>query len=527
MSEDNEEIAKAMYELNTTMLNIKNNIASQINSKTKNVLNSIADYQTQGTNIPSFLSNYSANNLITNAPILLDELYADDAMVTKMINLLVEAPYKTAPKIQTDLLSANDLNDLQLKFANIYFPEFRNAYKTALLYGGSYLVMNFYNDEMLKEGKTLQYNTNIDDIKQGDYFEISAHSPWQIINRKFLSLNGIGLNTQNKLDTQIKYLTQVFNVDDKNAQNLLTNEQNTKTQILEGNYMFSGMAGVQLLGKIIDDTRIIRIINGDGFLPDYIASRIVNRGMGLSILESVDEDLRRYQTAVQTILDLLKAPLVRNLTIDNLSMGDFNGQGAAKIRETIQHFKNFLETGVLISDGKTNYSQLQTSFNGVIEIVTFLKNAFIEKAGIPLNIWMGEGASGLNATGQDVEKQWQERILTEQNRSKMQVTEVVKHLAKSQYGVNLTDISIQYNNDIGNDEVKQKRKDGLIKNLIDTQTLFNGAISKAKLIQILNNGEVFDINLEAIDVNENIDSNLEQDNNKNQNFLNLVNADSE
>jgi hypothetical protein len=441
-------------------------------------------------------------NLVTNNPFVLDELFAQNAMVKKAVDLLVEATYKHPPLIQTDLLSADELQDLQNKFNTVYFEEFKVAKQQCLLYGGSYIVINFYDPTKQNES-SVNFSKNVDSIKKGDIFEITAHSPWQIVNRKFLNLNGVALRNKLNKEQQKQLLDTLFGSETKiNQTEENTNEPNVEKIVpYTNNYMFTGLAGAGMVNKPIDDSLILPITNGN-FVPDNISTQLINRGMGLSVFESVDDDLMKYEKALKTVLDLLQAPLVRHLAVDNLQQLFTQGVGNELLKQTIEAFNNMCnQEGIMITDKESSYTQTQTTFAGIIDIINFLKNAFVEKLGIPLNIWNGEGSSGLNATGEDVDKQWSERIITEQNKSKVCVAQIVKYLAKAQYGIDLTDIAIEYNNNYTeSDKVKQDKKDGLIKNLIDVQTVLHGKLSTSKIVQILNNYDVFGIDIELNDI---------------------------
>jgi hypothetical protein len=282
-------------------------------------------------------------------------------------------------------------------------------------------------------------------------------------------------------------------------------------------YSFTALAGT-LRGDINES--LVLTMKHDVFTPYYTGTRLINRWSGFSILESVDEDLRRYEEALRVMTEIQKVPLIRQIQIPDLAAAMMNNASASKVEEAIQKVKNAItQHGFMPTDKDVAINQIQTSFTGLIEIIQFLKNAFIEKIGIPLNIWNGEGSSGLNATGEDIDRQWTEKLVIEQNKSKVILHKIGVLLARATFGIELTDLKIEYNNNYNETEqTKQAKKDAIIKNIGDLQTIVQGKLSTKKIVQIVNNANIFGEDIEI----DNIEEGVSQTSNQ-ANFLNLAN----
>lgn len=510
MNENNQD--NINIELNTLEFYVKR-LVNRVASDKKDVLNStgmVSTYKQSGWDA-SFqsLANNTPWNLITNNQVLLDMVYSQNGMVKKMLDTITNGAFKLPPMLQTTLIEADDLKVLQDIF-NEFFNEYRNSQKQVALYGGAFLVLSYGKtkaDLFNFEDKYLQ------DIQEGDIVNLNVFSPWQILhlqqyNTEYINSINILTNTKQTSAFDDFILTQKENV-----------KQCEDADVIDAScpYSFTSLAG-RLKGGKIHNSLVIPLKN-DVFVPYYTGMRLINRWAGFSFLESIDEDLKRYEKIIAMTEKLLEVPLIRQVQVPDLAKMAMTTQGASKIRETTQLIKSFAEDGMAVTDEGVNFSQMQTSYSGLTDIITFFKNSLIEKAGIPLNIWNGEGASGLNATGEDVDKQWTERIITEQNKSKNVLLFLARVLGKAKFGIDLTDLQIEYHNVYNEtEETKQAKKDAIIKNLTDIQGIVGGRLSKDKALQIINQAKVFDIDIELEDVNEE-----QQPQDNAQSFLNIVN----
>lgn len=492
---DNKLEATKLNTLHTLIdLMCKQNIKTNEVKNSAYPMNGVSNYRTNGFKLPF----NTPMNLLTNNQVLLDYLHTQNGMVKKAIDIKVDSAFKMPPKIKTTMISEEDVENLQNLF-NEFFNEYKNAVKQTLLYGGAFLVFSF--------GKTkdelFNFNKNIDEIEEGDIVQLNVFSPWQILDSKQYNIQYVNqlniASSDNQQNAFFEFLeTQKTNVK-KIQQNL---QEDNIISITNSRYSFTSLSG--LLQGAIDESLILKLKN-DVFTPYYTGIRLINRWCGFSLLESVDEDLQRYEEALRVMVEIQKVPLIRQVQIEDFAKQSMNQLNKTAIDNVIEKVKNSLRNdGLMITDKDVAVQQLQTSFAGLIEIINFLKNSFIEKIGIPINIWNGEGASGLNATGEDVDRQWNEKIIIEQNKSKSVLHKIVRILAKATYGIDLTDLKIEYSNNYNETEqTKQIKKDAIIKNLADIQNIVGGNLKKSKVLQIVNNANIFEQDIELEDVIEN------------------------
>lgn len=491
-------------------------------ARTQDVKNSLGDasglssYKNNGFN-NNFLSQFNTPiNLLTNNAVLLDYLQTQNGMVKKAIDIKVESAFKMPPKLKTTMINEEDLERLQNIF-NEFFTEYKNATKQTLLYGGAFLVLSF--------GKTqeelLNFNKNIDELEEGDIVQVSVFNPWQILDNKQYNAGYINQLNIESLDKQrnafVEFLQSQKDNAKKVADDVLKQDNENVISLGKTRYSFTALAG--MLSGDINESLIMKMKN-DVFTPYYTGIRLINRWSGFSLLESVDEDLQRYEEALRVMTEIQKVPLIRQIAVPDLANMSMNTQG----QQLLDNLKNKItgalaQDNIMLTDKEVMVQNIATSFAGLIEIITFLKNAFIEKIGIPINIWNGEGASGLNATGEDVDRQWTEKLVIEQNKSKALLHKIASILAKATFGIDLTDLKIEYNNNYNETEqTKQAKKDAIIKNLGDLQNVLSGKLSSKKVVQIVNGANIFDEDIEV----ENIEEDAIPENN-NASFLNIAN----
>jgi len=509
--------------LNTQLETLNTLVDVLINAKATNEvknslgnMNGLLNYQNGSFN-KNVLSPFNTPiDLLTNNPVALDYLQTQNGMVKKAIDIRVESAFKMPPKLSTTMINEEDCQKLQNIF-NEFFNEYKNASKQTLLYGGVFLVLSF--------GKTpeelLNFNKKLSELQEGDTIQVNAFNPWQILDIKQYNVGYVNQVNIANIDKQHSAFIDFVQTQKKNAKRVAKNikeqEDNNVISLGKTRYSFTSFAGA-LSGDI--DQSLIMIMTNDAFTPYYTGIRLINRWSGFSILESVDEDLRRYEEALRVMTEIQKVPLIRQIQIPDLASMMMNNASASKVEEAIKKVSNAItQHGFMPTDKDVAINQIQTSFAGLIEIIQFLKNAFIEKIGIPLNIWNGEGASGLNATGEDVDRQWTEKLVIEQNKSKVILHKIAVLLAKAIFGIELTDLKMEYNNNYNETEqTKQAKKDAIIKNLGDLQTIVQGKLSTKKIVQIVNNANIFGEDIEV----DNIEEGANQTNDQ-ANFLNLAN----
>jgi len=511
-----QQMKEFLNEINYTIRNInsqtnifKNNIQTEIKNNSPYLL-----MQDQANTELKKLSELTSLDLITNMQYLLDYCYAQNAMVKKAIDLQVESAYEKAPIIKTDLLNPNDLQQLQKVFNAFFQYEFKESQKLNLLYGGVFLLMGVKQKD--KQNNEYTFNMNIDDISEGDSIVVTYFTPWQIIDRLAFTSKAIKEDMINNIqDQSIKeffenYKKSADTVESKNKpknknteQNFVIYDTDNNTQEIEeikpDRYFFSSQTPVDFVNRNINETLIFPVTNG--FAPYNVKNRLINKWCGLSIIETLDRDLRNYEEVVSLVMKLLQVPLIRQIKIPGLDEIFSRQDSERALDDQLGIILKKLKTdGVLITDGDTTTTQLQTAFTGLVDILTYLTNNFIEKSDIPLNIWRGEGASGMNASGDDVNLQWTKRLSIIQSNTKNVLERIVRCQAKTLYGIDLTDLSIEYDFSYNLSlQDRQFKKDGILKALQDLRNL-NVIIRDDKLINIINENDILGTQIEKSDL---------------------------
>ena len=175
-------------------------------------------------------------------------------------------------------------------------------------------------------------------------------------------------------------------------------------------YQFSGSSnGLQLR---IHHTRVLRF---DGIpLPDDIAS--TNGYWGLPILQRVYDAVKDAETATTTTGSMMHEAVVDVLSVKGLAGHLASPSGAEGIisRFRIGRFLKSMNNMLLIDKDTEEYHKEAQQFTALPDLITRYHHVAASAADVPATRLLGESAPGLNATGEQETRNYEERINADQ-----------------------------------------------------------------------------------------------------------------
>lgn len=233
--------------------------------------------------------------------------------------------------VVTDLMGRMDTLEVQTKF--------EEALTLARLYGGSVIILG----------------------------ALDGQQPDKPLNEDSVT----GIRFLNVLDRWQLYIAETY--DDALAQNFGQPKIYTLQQITSGT--------ASRHGQRIHESRLLRF---DGaYLPEI--TKVTNSGWYDSILQPIDEELKRHGVSIQSGAVLMQDFITKVLKIPNLTELIAAGNYTA-LQSRIQYAISYTSSlGITLLDGNTGeeFSKIQTPIAGLVELLNIFIELISAASGIP------------------------------------------------------------------------------------------------------------------------------------------------
>lgn len=152
-----------------------------------------------------------------------------------------------------------------------------------------------------------------------------------------------------------------------------------------------------------------------GMQPDY------GRYWGMSILQAHWESFENYGLALEALFKLLIKANVDVLKIKNLFklLSTADGRKQLDARATTFDLAKSVST-TLVLDADESYESIAQALQGVAETFSKLESAIAGQTGIPGNIFFGTPTKGLNATGDNEQRTYYDKIKSDQEEEELE-----------------------------------------------------------------------------------------------------------
>ena len=293
-------------------------------------------------------------------------LYTGNGLTKRYIDLLSDDMVRqwfTIPE-DTEGKMLNYLKNLKAK------SEFKKAIRAAKLFGGAVIFM------VIDDGREPNEPVDIKNIKS-------------IKKLKFFSRKNVVINDTNYYSdptTEMFGEPEYFELYPEGG--IPTTVHESRCLVFQGEYYPSEELGMQ---------------------PNY------EKYWGLSILQAIYEDLEEYGIAHQSLMRLLSKSNIDVLKIENLMqlLKNPDGQKQLAARASSFDLAKSVSTTLLL-DSKESFEAVSQTLTGVAEVFTKTQEALTGITGVPVSIFWGKSAGGLNATGDNEVRVYYDKIKSDQ-----------------------------------------------------------------------------------------------------------------
>lgn len=247
--------------------------------------------------------------------------------------------------------------------------EFKSAIRCSKLFGGSLIFM------VIDDGGMPNEKVNINNIKSIKKLKSYSRSKVSILNDNYYK--------------------------DPTLENFMEPEYFTITN------------GSEIL--TVHESRCL-VFKGDYYPVDELGITVgYDKYWGISILQSIHEDLENYGLAKEALYKLLIKSGMDVLKIKNLMQLLTNKDGKAQLDARAQTFdlaKSVSTT--LLLDSDESFEVVHQVFTGVAETFNKLQESLSGATGIPMTVLFGTGAKGLQADGSGEMRIYYDKIKSDQ-----------------------------------------------------------------------------------------------------------------